>query len=701
LPGVNEQAGITFISQDLDAIRGLKDTNVRPGNFTQLAQSAPRSLLVDEQGNVVLDDLGNPTEVLISPLIRLEDRFRLFRNVTEDPPVFPSGQGPRAYFIPSDLLPQILRGDILDDTSLVAGLFDERIQPSDDFWVFGEFVIEDQIRPNFANSFGGILWEGYIIPNPSASISSYTYSSSGLFHVEYDRFDDGNWTVLKSIYAKKRSVFAQFFQGNTTTIQLQEGDARFVSVGDFLEADSTNTILSISGNQITISKPLTVAGGQELVFDMDLGQSTVSGSYSIDAVLDRGETPQIRKRIFWWFPDDQVYDPSLKYLRNGITGRSTYDFFFWNKDPAALTPRSGSVRELLETATSPSQSEMGGSSNYRELKTRSSAESLYVPKSSLAQVTLATITVSFIQNNRFIQGSLATTELGNLIVPVNTSEFGVAIPKDMRIRDLTGSNVDSAFRIVSKPFLATRSSSLVRIIDHNGLIDYFVSSSSGDVATVSDTSKLKVGMICITNSTGPTAFVRITEIISETQIRTSENLSISNAYLFVYANAGIVDRSLDKFCVGVFGKTVAETASVGSNQIELSSIGGIEEGQVVQFENYIPDGTTVLSIAGSIITLSANIIKTINPDETIVFAPAGTDVNKEICVLPLDLSPPFIGIDTGLSTNGKNVASSLDTFNLKFGNLDIREAPINTADVSETYDHKVSVGTYSVIAKKI
>ena len=90
ISGVDPSAGVTFISEDLDSIRGLKDTDINPADFTQLAGSTPFTYRVDELGNSIPDAGGSPFLTVINPLIRIQDRFKLYRNVTEDPPVFAS-----------------------------------------------------------------------------------------------------------------------------------------------------------------------------------------------------------------------------------------------------------------------------------------------------------------------------------------------------------------------------------------------------------------------------------------------------------------------------------------------------------------------------------------------------------------------------------------------------------------------------------
>ena len=408
-------------------------------------------------------------------------------------------------------------------------------------------------------------------------------------------------------------------------------------------------------------------------------------------------------RIFWWFPDESEYEPDLKYLRNIISGRSVFDYFFFNKESAAATAAPGSVRELLNTAVVPSQAVMGESNQYREFKSSTSTETIYIPKSALSQVTKANINISFKEGNRSASGNFSATDLGNVIVPTDVADLGSVVPKNMQIKDLLGSNIAATERLVSKAWTDTKENYPVSIIDHNGLLDYFVASSSDDIVTVSDTSRLREDLLCITATSGVNAFIRITEIISATQFRTSANLNVSNAYVFVYANAGILDRSLDIFCVGVFGQVLSTTAAAGSNTLQLVSASGVANGQIVQFGDSIAPGTTVTNISGTTITLSNNLAQTINQNETIVFAPAGTSVNKEICVLPLDLSPPFIGVNTGLDTNEKNIRSSEATFNVKVGGLEFRNTTVNTTDTTENYNRKISIvnSGLSILARKV
>jgi hypothetical protein len=703
LPGIDEDAGITFISQDLDAIRGLKDTNVIPESFTQLAQSTPISTVVDSNGNIVLDENGNEILRAVTPLVRIEDRISKFRTVTEDAPAFTSGQGPKASFVPSTLIPSFTKLSNISD-NIEAALLNPAVQVSNDFWTLGEFIINDRLRPEFSNSYGGILWEGYYIPNPNTALHIFSYETSGLFHVEYDRFGDGNWEIVKSIYAKKRNVIVETSATASTEIILQNGETRFLSVGDFVDGSPDNVVVGILNNTVTLTNPITVSAGQSLVFDMLLGESTVRGGYQINEILDFGENPQMKKRIFWWFPDVNGYTPTLKYLRNVISPRSIYEYFFLNQEPATEIPQKNSIRELLDLAVTPSAQTFGNPSDYKEFKSSLLTESLYTPKSSIAEITKQNTTITFNQGNRSATGNFSTTEVGNIIIPTAVTDFEIVVKKDTKIK--YNNNSSSTVRIINQAWSQSQTSYPVSIIDHNGIVDYFVASSTNDVVSIASndsTLRLKKNMICITEGTTNTSFVRITEVISNTEFRVSQPLNIQNKFVFVYANSGITDNSLDFFCAGVFGQALATESVVNQNTLELVSVSGIQIGQVVQFDGAIDENTTVANITGNIVTLSKNIVTTIKQGETIVFAPAGTSVNKSICVLPLDTSPPFVGTADGLDTDQKSILSTQTPFNVRVNRLEFKNTTVNTASILENYDRKIPIANnqLSIIAKKV
>ena len=728
MPGVG--GDITFIVDDIAGIRGLSNTGIYAADFIGLAGSSPRITSVDEVGNTLLDSNGDPLIEILKPLYRIEDRLRSYRKITEDPPVFPSGLGPYAYFIPSNLIPALSPGNNLNNINIDTIKTNVSTVVSSDFWSLGEFIIDDKFRANFPDSYGGILWEGYYIPSPLSTFHNFSYETSGLFHVEYDRFSDGNWEVVKSIYAKQRTVTVAATAINNRNIQLAAGETRYVSRGDYILGDPTNLVTAVGFSSITLTNPISAAINSTITLDMNLGQDRFFGNYIISEVLDKAEVP-IKKRIFWWYPFSTSYVPEVKYLRNirntVVTDdpeANRYDYFSWNKEPSAITGAAGSIRDLLNTAISPSQQNFGEAGNELDFRSDTITNTIYTPKSAFSQINKVTTNISFGEGNRYIESaSLSATELGNVVVPFTIaaipSETFNIIPKNLRIKDILGTGIDTSIRTVTQSMPITSSATNVNIIDHIGLIDYFVASSTGNLVTVSDTSNLKKDMICITASTTATSFVQITEVIRPpetipptlgTQFRTSANLNLTNGYVYVYANAGIIDRSMEEFCTDVFGQSLAETTPAGTT-IKLVSIAGITLGQVVQFRDIIPANTTVSSIdsATNTITLSGSTNAIITQGETIVFTPGGTLINKEICVLPLDLSPPFVGVQTGLSTDGKSIKGMRAVLNVRTNAITFKDTIVNTATPLDTFDRKITIkninpltgNTFSILGKLV
>jgi len=165
------------------------------------------------------------------------------------------------------------------------------------------------------------------------------------------------------------------------------------------------------------------------------------------------------------------------------------------------------------------------------------------------------------------------------------------------------------------------------------------------------------------------------------------NLTTGNLQIgAVYASRGLDDKSSYLQCNGVYGREVASTAASGQSQIALTTAIGVSTGDYVHFygtgnaggtgaipgspdfeNNQVGSTTTVLTISGNTITLSAPLTAAIPKARTIVFidgSDPGQD-NKEFCVIPLNTAPPFEGTDVGLKTPPANKDLRVDglTFN--------------------------------------
>jgi hypothetical protein len=85
----------------------------------------------------------------------------------------------------------------------------------------------------------------------------------------------------------------------------------------------------------------------------------------------------------------------------------------------------------------------------------------------------------------------------------------------------------------------------------------------------------------------------------------------------------------------------------------------------------------------------------IDVGQLIVFAPAGTTDNKEICFTPLDISPPFTAIEKGLQTTSVRpdleIVPATGTSELKFVGLSADGVTVTTTTAAPTYNRTLQI----------
>ena len=149
---------------------------------------------------------------------------------------------------------------------------------------------------------------------------------------------------------------------------------------------------------------------------------------------------------------------------------------------------------------------------------------------------------------------------------------------------------------------------------------------------------------------------------------------------YVYYDIGLVNDSLKTFCQGVLAKRVVQpigqlsendfTYSPGATVLTLSNVDNLTTGMFIHL--YPASPHTIVNVGGVDEIRSTATISAINPtDRTITissgmsssitytpttitnmaFTPAGVNVNKEVCFIPSDTSPPFSATSEGLGTS--------------------------------------------------
>lgn len=682
----------TFLSEDLDAIRGLQFEKITANNLATIAGS---TVTVTDPANI--SNLPIPAE----PTITLRDKVEKTRIITGEIPAYNGGLGLDARFISST---EINASNV---NSTGSDIFDfntnQVIEP--EYWEYGNFSYGSQLESSFTDQYGGIQWTGYFSPFVYDSIPQWRYETTGLLIVEYDLLETNNWIKVVNIYNDTRTVIAaNNSTGNIVTLQPNEYIK--VSIGDKLSSNNDINIIDISTSTITLSDSLTVTNNEVLSFTKTLGEDLNSNFFRFPPV-EPGKF--IKIRISYWYPDNNlpVEDKILNF--NYISSSIIPFSYLYNKKPYTAGPNE--IRTFLEESLSPYNSNIGttgtSGSNYKNLNIAKTYNNNYEPKANTTSIVTAnSVTLSFTEGQTVasVTGSIANVDIGNYIVPVEPT--GNSIPSNLQLK--------SRFRtgniIVLNEAPTVTGTRVVNFIDHKGFISYHFANSSGTTVRLvtGNTSNLQTNNIFISNASS-TTFNRIASITNSTAFSVSNSPSLTaNQLVYIYSEKGITDKSKLVFCAGVFGAVLASNAASGSNTLVVTSNSGIVAGQVVQYSGVIPESpaTTVTAVAGNTVSLSNTITAQILQNSTITFAPPGTSVNKEICVLPLDTAPPFIGTDSGLSTVNRGLKSvATENFVVETSELILSTNAQNITAVSSTpqYDTKIRInnGQYFIIGKKV
>lgn len=626
----------TFVTEDLNAIRGIQNTNINAEKLSALSE-------ITVKASSFSDGVVEISEV--TPLVRIIDRIENIKIITGEIPAIRGGNGLLATFIPSS---NINPGSTSSTGNTIFTIPPDPIREI--FWDVGYFNLPSFIDPTFVDEYGGIQWEGYFTPSLRDPNVNITINSTGLVMFELDRADNGNYETLLNIYSAQRSInYTSALSGNTVFV-IGSANTKFVSVNDIVDQENEIVVTEVGSDRITLSGSYTPQPPNTIIVKKELGSTSTSNTVRLPS-LEIGT--QVKIRLSFWFPNngDEIRE---KYLELNYTSSNLpYSNLYTVKPSQQIGDLE--IRKSLNEIVSPYQNNIGISGNNKNLYVNNSSLLTYSPSmNSLSQIRKSGPgNLTFSQNSNVISGSiLNSSEIGNIIVP---SDPASTINDIIKINDIISSSV---MVVTANPNITGDVS--FNILDHRGFITWFKSTSSGDTVTITNrnTNDLTVGMIVITSASS--GYIRIKGVVNLTTFTTTTNLNLSGTQIiYIYSDRSLIDRSKDVFCNGVFGQVVSATANQGATTISLSSVIGVQVGQFIQFDGVIPTSTTVSSISGNNVTISNALLAQLPASSTVVFVPSvsGGTINREGCVIPLDTAPPFIGTDTGLRTNNRNIKS--------------------------------------------
>ena len=330
---------------------------------------------------------------------------------------------------------------------------------------------------------------------------------------------------------------------------------------------------------------------------------------------------------------------------------------------------------------------------YVKVKTSDKIQAKYSPKTTLAGIEKRSQSCSGTAGGTVLScDNTGGIEIGNYVFGPNTDDSTNLVAEGTRVIDISINEL----LIVDKPCQIGATQTL-KFINHRGFVKRVkgAATTSGGTTvnfasgyTTDNTDKwkesLKKGMLVLTTKQGGgdvNSYTRITTVNDSDTITLSNGMSNSaNTIIYIYQSRGLVDNSLVTFCPQTGSATTRchllpiqhngsdYIAAAGQNEIRLVTVNNLNTGLIVEGFG-IPAGTTIDGISGTVITLTANLTKSINGGATVTIHEASLTGDRQLCCPPTDTSPPFEASPNGLMTPNSKRNLSFTQGNVKFDEL--------------------------------
>jgi len=669
----------TFVADDIKVINGIAVSGITTEDFEEL--NGLVSTYTDSTENITKD---------IVPRVTLQDQISYAKGFLGDPPLLRGGDGLNTIFIPSNdianassISSTTLGDDLITSTSNAIGpVF---------FWNDGRFYFADKLHPNFDDTFGLVQWEGYI----DGEIPTAAIDSSSLFLIEQDIEDNDNWEIVHSVYSEAREIE---FNSNTayTDSTVFVGDSiKYLCVGDTLlyaNGEFTDTIVldvDTPTQEVTLSDTFTVESGNNA---FSVGFTPGTNPLSVDIRLKRSYKYDKNKiRITIWYPEqEEQYIFKYFNFRSGYGQTFTRLYSEYNNSPSTNV---NNYQYFIENRLSELKSDGTGN-----IKSNNLVYANYTPPKALSEkipfTTPKTVTYTGKGNLEAGSSTFTNIDVGDFLV-VDPDSSNTHFDRFYEIVNSTSAftnpKTDDFILNADVDILFAKATGLIGIYkSSSNILEEIPSYSSSDYSSL---SRIKNDYLIA--ATSDTNFLRITNFDASNNEITTADISggsdtLGDGVVFVYANKGLIDRSGESLCEGVFGVELAAAAS-STNTLVITDDSQITTTPrlYVQFGDVISAGDDIYisshNPATKEITLSASFVGDLNAGTTVTLvkeANWSSGVNKEFCVLPLNTAPPFEGTATGLKTTASY--PDLKTNTLAFRNLILTVANTDVEETSNT-----------------
>ena len=692
---VTKAAPASFISEDLNAIRNIWNSDLNSAGFQEIIGSAS------------LTNSGTSgATVAISPPITFKNKLDKFR-VFSGEPRLQGGNGPKASYYDSNQVDE-------NTTNIFSG------SPFkvDYFWQQGEFNWTDKLDPSSEDADGGIEWEGFFIPTRTGQ-HTFQFATANCFTFDFETETYHNSQSGTQYHNYFNIGIARTFAasasgaGNVLTIT-DPTNTKFVAIGmsasnagtNRIQPDATVSGINTTSGVITFARPdgtnsITGSWSSNMTIKKSMGQTTNSSHTTF--VLKETEKYSIKIRYF--IPRSVTSNAAEKNFNVDLQrpGESTgelrftslygpnYDFsdaakgnFATFLDTSILF--GGGLVGLTDAGATPATKD-----DYVKVKSTKKIDIKYKPKESYSAIERRTpASYTTVSGSPILSVSNTTgIEVGNRV-------FGTGIADDTVIDEV----IYNSFVILSKNMTASGSNTIT-FIDHRGFVKKVTGSTSGTTLTISsgNTTNLRTDMILICN--GSTSLTGITTTGSSSQVTIFPSQNLGSREMYFYESKGLINDSLGAFCTPVetVCLIVSADTNAGNTTIGVDNNSDLGSGTYSVLGSQFAANTTITGTPGNNITINNATTAKLLEGEKITATRESTDVSRRVlCCPPLDTSPPFSPTEEGLETKSIRPSLKVNTGNLKFDELTATGISTITAlssGLTETVSGRVSIDTPS------
>ena len=678
--------GGTFISEDLDVIRGLFATGMSAGEYQQFAGSTVRETNIDGTTRAAV------------PAITYQNRLDKFKVNSGESPRLNGGNGLTANYFNQDQV------EFTTEPDVFVGVTTGPAIPSDTFWEKGNFVYTRKINQQSINAAGGVQWDGFFVPTQTGQYT-FTLSSTLGFTGEFEK--EGYTTGISTFNSFVRvGLTTNLVAAGGNTVNSNATDNNVIITGSTANTLSPNiaigmTVTSCTPSRVVLGSKVTgisTTATQTIITFENEDTDPVTSSGAVDIELGRpaGKSASraftthtlekfkpYRVRFRFFLPENTnpagiqkemtfFFRPpgatSGTYLRYNNLYSLDYDF----SDEVKGTFNTFLDQSVLFGGNKTDGTETIGSTTnangYVRVSTNKKVDIKYTPKTALTQIERATVNASWTTGSKVIAISDTTNiEIGNYVFSA-TQGLTANVNTPVRVTQVVINN----FIVIDTPATNTRTGVDLTFVNHRGFVKRVTASSSGGNVSISNadttprTSGLRTNQVAIWN--GSNSYSGITTNGAANNVTVFPAQGFGTQRVYFYESRGLVDKALATFCVPAETQCFLVTSDVtsGSTVLPTTSTANIAVGYTIQGFPFAA-GTSVIGKTANSLTLDTATARNISTDSN--FTATSSSQDKSLCCPPTDTSPPFEPSESGLETTATQPNVRLTGGNLIFTDL--------------------------------